>query len=68
MKRVLLWVVRWAIQAGTRDFYPAMPALVGPVQNIFSTPYTISIDLSSSPSTLGRQSCRVARLLMRVYG
>jgi hypothetical protein len=45
-ERGLPWVVLWALQAGTRDFYPAMPALVGPVRNIFSSPYTISINLS----------------------
>jgi hypothetical protein len=42
MEGVLPWVVLWALQAGTRDFYPAVPALVGPVRNIFSSPYTIS--------------------------
>ena len=36
MEGVLPWVVLWALQAGTRDFYPAVPALVGPVRNIFS--------------------------------
>jgi hypothetical protein len=35
MKGVLPWLVCWARCAGTRDFCPAMAALVGVVQNIF---------------------------------
>jgi hypothetical protein len=35
MKGVLPWVVRWAHLAGTRDFYPALAALVSPVQYFF---------------------------------
>ncbi len=31
-------------------------------ENIFSSPYSISIHLSPSPSNLGRQSCRAACL------
>ncbi len=42
----------------TRDFYPALAALVIPAQNIFSIPH-ISLYVSPSPSKLGRQSCRV---------
>jgi hypothetical protein len=38
MKGLLPWLVRWARRAGTRDFYPALAALVSPVQNIFSPP------------------------------
>ncbi len=34
MKEVLPWLVRWACQAGTRDLYPALAALVSPVKNI----------------------------------
>ncbi len=34
-KGVLPWLVRWALHAGTRDFCPALAALVRPVQNIF---------------------------------
>jgi hypothetical protein len=38
MKGVLPWLVRWARRVGTRDFYPALAALVSPVQNfIFFT-------------------------------
>jgi hypothetical protein len=35
LKGVLPWLVRWARHAGKRNFYPALAALVGPVQNIF---------------------------------
>ncbi len=35
MKGVLPWLVRWACRADSRDFYSALAALVGPVQNIF---------------------------------
>ncbi len=56
-------LVRWSRHAGTRDFYPAMAALVGQVQNIlFLTADTVSPHLSLSPSNLGRQPCRVACL------
>ncbi len=34
MKGVLSWFVCWARRAGARDFYPALAALVSPVQNI----------------------------------
>ncbi len=63
MKGVLPWLVRWACRVRTKDLDSALAALVGPVQNIFSSPYTISIPLSPSPSKLGRLSCRVACLL-----
>jgi hypothetical protein len=35
MKGVLSRLFRWALPAGTRDFCPALAALVGPVQHIF---------------------------------
>jgi hypothetical protein len=35
MTRVIPWLVPWALPVGTRDFCPALAALVGPVQNIF---------------------------------
>jgi hypothetical protein len=35
MKGVLPWLIRCALHAGTRDFYPALAVLVGPVHNIF---------------------------------
>jgi hypothetical protein len=34
MKGVLPWLVRRACRAGTRDFCPALAALVGTVRNI----------------------------------
>jgi hypothetical protein len=37
------WMIHWARRAGTRDFYPGFASLVCPVQNMFSSPYTISI-------------------------
>ncbi len=43
--------------AGNRDFYPALAALVSPVQEKFSSPYTISIYVSPSHSHLaGRRA------------
>jgi hypothetical protein len=68
MKGVLPWLVRWACRAGTRDFCSALAAEVDPVQNIFSSSYTISMPLSPSPSKLGRQPCWVACLLVCVSG
>jgi hypothetical protein len=39
---VLPWLVRWTRRAGTRDFYPALAALVSVVQNIiFLTIHTL---------------------------
>ncbi len=35
MKGVLPWLVRRALRAGTRDFFPALASLVSPVENIF---------------------------------
>ncbi len=55
-----------ACRAGTRDLSLALPALVGQLQNIFSSPCTISTYLSPSPSKLGRQPCWVACLLLCV--
>ncbi len=68
MKGDLSWLVHWACRASTsiRDFYFALAALVGPVQNIFPSPYIISIPLSPSPSKLGRQPCWVACLIVGV--
>jgi hypothetical protein len=34
MKGALPWLVRWVRHADTRDFNPALAALVSPVQNI----------------------------------
>jgi hypothetical protein len=49
MNGLLPWLVRWARCASTRDFFPDLDALVGPVHR---TPYTISVHLSPSPSKL----------------
>ncbi len=35
MKGVLRWLFCWACRAGTRHFFPALAALVGPVQSVF---------------------------------
>jgi hypothetical protein len=32
---VFPWLVRFVLRAGTKDFCPALAALVGPVQHIF---------------------------------
>jgi hypothetical protein len=68
MKGVLSWLVHWACRASARDFCSALAALVGPVQNIFPSPYIILIPLSPSPSKLGRQPCWVACLIVGVSG
>jgi hypothetical protein len=68
MKGALPWLIPWAPRANTRDFCPALAALVGPEQNIVVSPYTISIHLTPSASKLRRQSCRVACLLIFVSG
>ncbi len=33
VKGVLPWLGRWVCRAGTRDFCPALAALIGPVRN-----------------------------------
>ncbi len=63
MKGVHSWLVYWACRADTKDFCSALAALVGPSKIFFSSPYTIYIPLSSSPSILGRQPCWVTCLL-----
>jgi hypothetical protein len=35
IKGSFLWLVRWALPVGTRDFCPDLATLIGPVQNIF---------------------------------
>jgi hypothetical protein len=59
MKEVLSWLVRWAGRAGTRYFCFALAALVDPVQNIFSSPYTVSIAQAGKAEVLGRQSLSI---------
>jgi hypothetical protein len=62
IKGVLPWLVRWACRAGTRDFCPALAALVSPVQNItFFTAlfFTILVPIAQQPGqavVLGRLS------------
>jgi hypothetical protein len=68
VKGVLPWLVCWACHAGTRYFCSALAALVGPILNIFPSPYTISILLSPPPSKLDRQPCWVACLSVCVSG
>jgi hypothetical protein len=69
MKRVLPWLLCWACRAGTRNFFPALAALVSPVQSIFYLAvHNISIHLPPSTSKLGRQPRRVACLLVCVSG
>jgi len=62
MKGAFPWLVCWAPCAGTRNFYPAMAALVRPSTNIFSSPYTFSLYLSPSPSELAGQAVVPCRL------
>ncbi len=50
MKGVLPLLVRWARRASTRDFFPCLAALVGSVQNTFSSSYITSLHLSPSLS------------------
>jgi hypothetical protein len=68
MKAALRWMVRWARRAVRRDFYSALVALVSPVQNIFFPLRTIFHFMCPRRlcSNLGRQSCRVACLLICV--
>jgi hypothetical protein len=42
-ERVLPSLVQKARRVGTKDFYPVLAALVSPVQNIFSSRYTINL-------------------------
>jgi hypothetical protein len=51
-----------------RAFCSAWAALVGPVQNIFSSPYIFSISLSLSPSKLSTgQAAVLGRLSVSKY-
>ncbi len=67
MKGVLPGLVRWARRIGTRDFCSVLGALVDLVKKS-SSPDNFLLYLSPSPSKLGRQSCRVACLLLSVFG
>ncbi len=72
MKEVLSWLVRWACRAGmgSRYFCSALAALSAHYKIFLSSPDTISIPVSPSPSKLGRhrQPCWVACLLVCVSG
>jgi hypothetical protein len=52
MKGVLPCLLRWACHAGTKDFYPALAALVSPVQNTFFLTahyFTLFIPIAQQP-------------------
>ncbi len=65
MKGALAWLVRQTRRAGPKDFYPAVAALVSPVQNSFflTTHYFTLQYVSPSSSNLGRHSYRAGRSL-----
>ncbi len=52
-------VLPWLVRAGTRDFCPALTAVVSPVKNSI---FTFSLFQSPSSRNLGKQSCRIACL------
>ena len=64
----LPWLVRWACRAGTRDFMLSWLLQWIQYKIFFSSPYTISVQLSSTLSKLGRQSSWVACLFLCVCG
>ncbi len=60
MRGVLPYLVCWACRAGTSGFCSALAALVGRVQNIISSPYTISFFCSIAQQA--RQAAVLGRL------
>jgi hypothetical protein len=62
MKGVLPYLVHWARRAGTKDFYPALSALVRSVQNICFLAahfFTLCVPIAHQPGqavVLGRLS------------
>ncbi len=56
MKGVLPWFVRWARRVGTKDFYPALGALVSPVENFFSSSHVPIAKKIGQTVVLGRLS------------
>ncbi len=66
MKWALPWLVRSARRAGMR--FTFWLGCSSPPQNkiFFTSPYTISLHLSPTPSKLDRQSCRIACLFLSV--
>ncbi len=56
MKGVLPWLVRWTRRAGTKDFCPALAAIVSPAQNvIFLTVhfFTLLVPIAQQPGQAG---------------
>jgi hypothetical protein len=52
-----LWLVRWACRSGTRDFYSALAALVGPEKlHYFHSFAPIAKPAYSKAAALGRLS------------
>ncbi len=70
MKGVLPWLVRWTCRTGTRDFCPALAALVGPVENIyFLIIHYFNFFCPHRPASYAcRQPCWIACLLVCVSG
>ncbi len=68
MKGVFPWLVSWVLRASTTYFCPALAPLVAPVQNIFSSPYTISVQCSHHPAGWKGSCRRVTCLLNCVSG
>jgi hypothetical protein len=69
MQGVLPWLVRWCRSAGTKDFYPALAALISPVQKIIFLAahfFTLLVSIAQQPGqavVLGRLSlCLLAPL------
>jgi hypothetical protein len=63
----LPWLVRCAHRAGTRDFCPALAALVAPVQKVFFLTRTLFQFICPHRTAIwGKQSCRVVCLLVCV--
>jgi hypothetical protein len=58
------WLVRWARRESMRDFDPAWLLWSAQSKIFLSSPYTISLYMSLSPSQQGNQSCRDACLLI----
>ncbi len=57
MKGILPWLVRWALHAGTRDFFLSFLGCSSPPSTKYFFPRRalfISIQLSPSPTKLGR--------------
>ncbi len=72
IKGALPWLVRWASRAFTKIFVQSwllLAALLsGQYKIYFSSPCSIPIPLSPSPTKLGSQPCWVAFLLVCFYG